>query len=165
MILNQLDTLKWVNAKPELLIDPVIARREKLCKKINEQIALGQATLKGEHYTPTRLRMVPDPDTGYSKTIEVPKRMKPWWWQNAEGRYCIAFRYGSKVIELSKGKTAVEVDSLEAVCSTLEVVKLAVIGGELDSQLESVSHLTKKGFTVVSTKTRSRKKDAQDSLL
>jgi len=55
------------------------------------------------------------------------------------GKCCIAIRYGAKVIELAKGKTAIEVNNPEALIDALEAVNTAVIAGELDVQIEAVS--------------------------
>lgn len=39
------------------------------------------------------------------------KRVKTWWFVGESGKVCIEIRDGSKVIELSKGKTAIEIVS------------------------------------------------------
>jgi len=44
-------------------------------------------------------------------------------------------RYGSKPLELAKGKTAIVLDTKEAVEPTLRNLKLAVLSGELDMLL------------------------------
>ena len=59
---------------------------------------------------------------------------------------CIAIRYGAKVIELAKGKTAIEVNNPSALIEALEAVKAAVQAGELDAQLEAVSMKLREGF-------------------
>jgi hypothetical protein len=55
-------------------------------------------------------------------------------------------RYGSKVLELSKGKSAVEVANPEDLIKTLETVRSAVEAGDLDPQIEAASGALKAGF-------------------
>jgi len=50
------------------------------------------------------------------------------------------------VIELAKGKTAIEVASPDALIEALEAVNAAVLAGELDAQIESVSGQLRSGF-------------------
>jgi hypothetical protein len=55
-------------------------------------------------------------------------------------------RYGAKVIELAKGKSAIEVASPDALIEALEAVNAAVLAGELDTQIEAVSGQLRSGF-------------------
>jgi nucleoside-diphosphate-sugar epimerase len=43
--------------------------------------------------------------------VETPKRVKPWWFVTDAGKLALSVRYGTKVLELAKGKVAVEVGS------------------------------------------------------
>jgi hypothetical protein len=54
--------------------------------------------------------------------------------------------YGSKTLELSKGKTAVEIPSLMELPNVLEVVINAVQNSELDAQIEAASVKLREGF-------------------
>ena len=55
-------------------------------------------------------------------------------------------RYGSKVIELARGKTAVEVTTLDELVSALATIKAAVEAGELDAQIQAASSQLREGF-------------------
>jgi hypothetical protein len=59
---------------------------------------------------------------------------------------CLNIRYGAKIIEFAKGKTAVEVNSADDLIKALEVIKAAVEAGELDSQIEAASGAVRAGF-------------------
>jgi hypothetical protein len=50
------------------------------------------------------------------------------------------------VVEITKGKTAVEVATPNDLIPTLELIKKAVDAGELDIQLESASVKLREGF-------------------
>ena len=91
-------------------------------------------------------RTVRDAETGLRRSVDVPKRLRPWWWVTDTGKVCVSIRYGSKVLELSKGKAAVEVATPDDLVSTLEAVKAAVLAGELDAQIEAASGALRSGF-------------------
>jgi hypothetical protein len=52
----------------------------------------------------------------------------------------------SKVLELTKGKTATEVADSQDLIKTLETVKAALLAGELDTQIEAASGALRSGF-------------------
>lgn len=141
-----LNTLKIVAAKKSAKQPPVLHRRNKLSLKLWEQLQLAKAQSKGEAFSPTRMRSVRDPETGVRREIEVPKRVKPWWFVADSGRVCLSVRYGAKVLELSKGKGAVEIAGPAELIKTLETIKSAVDAGELDAQIEAASTALRDGF-------------------
>jgi hypothetical protein len=65
---------------------------------------------------------------------------------NEQGKLCVSIRYGTQVMELAKGKTSIEVESAQALIRALELVKQAVEGGELDTQINNASANLLKGF-------------------
>ena len=77
---------------------------------------------------------------------QVPVRIKPWFWTGERGECLLAVTYGSKQIELIKGKTAIEVGEQKNLCSVLDTVIDAVRNGELDTQIESASAKLRDGF-------------------
>ncbi len=141
-----LASLKLVAAKKPSQQSPAAHRRNKLSSKILEQIQLARAHSTGQSYAPTKTKMATNAD-GERVAITVPKRIKPWWFTDTNGKVCVAIRYGAKIIELAKGKSAIEVASSEALIEALETVNSAVLGGELDAQLESASVKLRDGFT------------------
>jgi hypothetical protein len=58
----------------------------------------------------------------------------------------LAINYGSKQIELQKGKTAIDVGTTDKVVMVLETVISAVKNGELDMQIEAASAKLRDGF-------------------
>ena len=140
-----LASLKLVAAKKPTNQPPVVQRRNKLSSKVFEQIQLAHAQSRGESYAPTKNKTVTNTG-GERVVVTVPKRIKPWWFVAENGKCCIAIRYGAKVIELAKGKTAIEVANPDALIEALEAVNVAVLAGELDSQIEAVSGQLRSGF-------------------
>jgi hypothetical protein len=77
--------------------------------------------------------------TGERVTVELAKRIRPWYWTTDSGKICLSIHYGAKVIALAKGMTAIELVAESEILPTLEKIKAATEAGELDQQIEAVS--------------------------
>ena len=144
--MNTLAKLKLVNSKRNRTVSPTVHRRNKLIIKIVEQIDLATAQNEGRLYAPKRLKTVTNADTGERRTIETTKRVKEWFWTTDSGKINFSVRYGSKVIELAKGKNAVEVANKGELIDSLTLIKDAVLAGELDVQISAASDKLREGF-------------------
>jgi hypothetical protein len=138
--------LKLTTAKKGMSISPIQHRRNKMSRRIWEQIELAKCQAAGTHFAPTKFRTVKDAETGLRRQVEMPKRIKSWVFTTETGKTAIAVRYGARVLELAKGKFAVELASPDELLPTLELVKTAIESGELDAQLESTAGALKKAF-------------------
>ena len=87
-----------------------------------------------------------DRATGQRKQIETTKRIKSLWFVNEQGKLCVSIRYGTQVIELSKGKYSIEVTDEPVLISALETVRQAVDAGELDAQITMASEHARRAF-------------------
>lgn len=134
-----------VNSKKPTSIPPILQRRNKLSTKVWEQIQLAKAQREGNTFTVKKFKSVKDID-GSRKTVEHQKRVRPWWFVAQDGKVCLNVRYGARVIEFAKGKTAVEVASADELIRALEIIKGAVEAGELDAQIEQASGAVRAGF-------------------
>ena len=142
-----LNNLKFVAAKRPTQIPAVQVRRNKLSNKLYDQIKLATALRDGTTYAPKHLRSVRDRDTGETKRMELPKRIRQWWFTAENGKVCVQIKYGSKTLELGgKGKNSVEVTNGDELIKVLETIKSAVEAGELDVQLESAGLKLRDGF-------------------
>ena len=110
----------------------------------SEQIALAAAKAAGTVYTAMRSKRVKD-DADNVSVVQQPKRLKAWFWAVDGGKVCVAVKYGNKVVELAKGRTAVETTAAE-LTATLAVLRKAVESGEIDAQIEAVSSVVRRGF-------------------
>ena len=144
--LTALAALKLIAAKSANSISPTQQRRNKLLKKLGEQIALANAAVNGETYTQKRFRTVQN-EHGQRVSVEVPKRVRAWWWQQDNGKFALSVRYGSKTVPLSAKANAVECATLKDVCDALALIKTAVLAGELDAQIEAASAKLREGFS------------------
>ena len=146
MSTNILNTLKLTAARKNRALPDVVKRRNKLLQKLSEQRDLAAALEQGQHYAPKRLRSLRDADTGARVVKEVAVRIKPWFWTGEKGECLLAINYGSKQIELQKGKAAIDVGGTDNLVAVLEMVINAVKNGELDVQIEAVSAKLREGF-------------------
>ena len=144
--MSTLNSLKLTNAKRPGAMPAVVVRRHKLMKKLHEQQMLAEAMAVGKTYSATRLKNVVDAETGITKTIEVPRRVRAWWWTGEDGKVCLNVKYGSSCLQIAKGKYAIEAGSIEGVIEALQTMKRATEAGELDGQIEAVAGVVKSGF-------------------
>lgn len=143
--MTALHTLKFVSAKKAVLSNPVHQRRIKLARKLAEQIEVAKAAGEGRVHTVTRSKMITNSE-GVREAIITTRKVKEWFWTAESGKVNVAIRYGSKVIELAKGKNAIELAGTADLVPTLQLVRDAVIAGELDEAISSASEKLKKGF-------------------
>ena len=69
--MSTIASLKLSASKKSQVMNPAAQRRNKLCKKLWEQIQLAQAHLEGKEFTTTRFRTIRDED-GLSRSVELP---------------------------------------------------------------------------------------------
>jgi hypothetical protein len=144
--MSVLSSLRLVAVKKPAKQPPVLQRRNKLSTKIWEQLQLAEAHKNGETYSPMRTKSIRDRETGLRRDVTVPKRVKPWWFVAENGKVCVSIKYGSRVLELAKGKTSVEVNGPDELINTLQSIKEATEAGELDSQITAAASSLKEGF-------------------
>ncbi|MBU3564821.1 DUF6641 family protein [Polynucleobacter sp. MWH-HuK1] len=144
--MSTLAALKLTSTKKPNQIPQVLQRRNKLAKRIWEQIELAKAEQTGGQFAVSRFRSYTDKETGLRKQVETQKRIKAWWFVGDNGKLALAIRYGSKVLELAKGKFAVEVGASTELVSTLQVIKSAVEAGELDAAIDFAANKLRSGF-------------------
>jgi hypothetical protein len=144
--MSTLDTLKLVAVKKPTHTPTVVIRRNKLASKVWEQLQLAKSQIEGTKFEVKKYRSYTDKESGLRKQVEMPKRLREWWFKNEQGKVCVAIKYGTRVLELAKGKHSIEVANANDLIKALELVKQAVELGELDAQLEQASGSVRKSF-------------------
>jgi hypothetical protein len=147
MHMTTLATLKLTAAQKPFNISQVQQRRNKLVKRLWEQAELAKAQQAGTQFAPIKFRTLTDRETGERKQVETSKRVKAWWFTGENGKLSLSVRYGTKVLELAKNKWAVELANEKDLVATLDVIKTAVLAGELDDAISQASEKLKAGFT------------------
>ena len=110
--------------------DPVIMRRDKLLAGIAEQMLVLDAAGRGESYI-TKIKRWRTDGNGDKALVEVPKRVRPWFFQQDNGWY-VQCRYGSRVLSIAGKSNAVFVNKLDEVAAVLDAFGAAASNGELD---------------------------------
>ena len=142
---TQLSSLKITNVVRQMTANTNEFRKNKLLTKLDEQIALATAQKNGELFTVKRLKNVKDEASGVASQIEVSKRINAWYWTDNNKTF-LQIKYGTKVLELQKGKNTIECSGQDELIKTLLLVKSAVASGELDAVIEAASVKVRERF-------------------
>jgi hypothetical protein len=134
----QLADVKLVSAVRPTSQDPITLKRSKFISRVSEQLEIANHLIKGEQITFSSFH---DP-----VSLKRPRKVSPWWWIDKGGKYLMNIKYGSKIIELAKGKQAVQVDSLDQIIEVFNFLKHATVKGELDAPLLQAAELIRKKF-------------------
>ena len=145
MSTTSLAALKLTTARKPRALPDVVKRRNKLLSKLKEQRELALAQSEGRTYVPRRLRTMRDAD-GNTTVREVPVRIKAWWWTGEKNETLLSVFYGSKTLELGKGKTAVEIANPRELVNALDVLIIATQNAELDAQIDTASNKLRDAF-------------------
>ena len=136
--MSHLSKLKIVAQAQKRLQSKTEQRRAKLLEKLDDQLAMVQALIAGELFTRHR-RIWQTNAEGERVLIERPKRTRAWYWMSGAGGCYFSAWYGSKIIELKPGMTAIQVNKREDLPDAIRSVMDAVRQGELDIQIEDVA--------------------------
>jgi hypothetical protein len=90
--MTALTGLKLTAAQKPSQMPPVQLRRNKLAKRLWEQMELARAHQTGGTFAPTKFRSVKDSTTGERKQVETNKRVKAWWFVADNGKLVLSVR-------------------------------------------------------------------------
>jgi hypothetical protein len=142
---NALNKLQFVDAIRPKSMPVVQQRRNKLSNKLWEQIQLAKSQIERTHFVIKRRVTVKDLEGNY-KSIERPKRIKPWWFMATDGNLCLSVFYGSKRLELIPGKTSISVKNMNDLIEVLQLLKSETEAGSFDAAIEHASGTLKLNF-------------------
>lgn len=69
-----------------------------------------------------------------------------WFWADDGGKFYLEVRYAKKPLPISDGKSAILCQSLEDVAAKIDQLKVMVMAGELDHQIEAASEAIRTRF-------------------
>ena len=115
-------TLKLVSVTKPNYENPVVLRRDRLVSAINKQVELVKRYRLGE------------------------KTRGLWFWSDESGVLYLPIKYGKTVLELGKGKYAIECSTIDQVDDSLETVKSMVRRGDFDDVLKTTSEALRSKF-------------------
>ena len=136
--MNALKTLKLAAATPYRASTPVERAREKVRSYLADQAALFAAQNGGSPFNPTKM-VTRKTDQGVNARVEAPRHVRQGWFKDQAGALFLQVRYGSRPLELAPGKTAIAIESLNAIPEVIAKVTEALDGGELDAPLAAAA--------------------------
>ncbi len=125
--------LNFVSLPKNFRNDPVMKRREKMLSQLEQQRNLAM----DPSYTIVQQRWVRD-ENGVKQPVERHKQIKRWWLRNGMGDCLLIIRYGSRVLELQKGKAAIDTGGEANLVPVIEEIMRMTKEGELDGLLMDV---------------------------
>jgi len=135
--MNILGKLKFTSA-PLKTQSPIVLRRNKLIAMLKEQKAMAEAVLSGNSYKRQKQAWFTNA-MGERQKVQRDARVRHWW--SGEGdNVVLVVRYGSKALELAKGKAAIEVGPMKNLPATVDTLIEAVAAGELDSIIAAAAN-------------------------
>ncbi|MFT7570716.1 MAG: hypothetical protein ACI9JL_001747 [Paracoccaceae bacterium] len=132
-MLAKLKTSKKERSASRETVDQRLQR--KLIERLREQKEFAEADIAGEAIIKTVTKFVPNKETGELVRQEVPKRIKRWFWKEADGTVCMKLLYGASVIDFNGENSTFEVKELSKLPETIDMVIEAIEAGELDDAL------------------------------
>ena len=114
--------LKFVATKKPVAVDVVTQRRQRLIRRIDQQISLVKS----------------------ATDLGIPR--SSWVWMDENGSYLVPIKYGRLPIELKKGMFSIQCVTLDQVSTSFELVRAMVINGDFDQQLAQTSMVIRNKF-------------------
>lgn len=119
--------------------------RRKMKERLIEQKEFAETDLKNDPVIRMAYKWVLNAETGQSDRVEVPKRIRRWYWKEADDNVCMKLLYGSSPILLNGDNSTIEVKELSKLPETIDTLVQAVEAGELDEALKKAME-QRKGF-------------------
>lgn len=144
--MNVISSLKIVAAKRPNQQPQIVRRRNKLINALHDQLQLAAAQAEGREYLKTRHRHIKNPVTGEYAEAVISRKPRAWYWTGDDGKVYINLRYGTRTLEIAKGKSAIEIGDAKQLVPMIEALKRAVAAGELDTQINAAGDEVGKRF-------------------
>ena len=138
--MKHLSKFKLVAAAQKHVHSKTDHRRVKLIEKLDDQLAMAEALIKGEIYRKYKQVWIQN-EYGDRVSHDREKRVRAWYWMSAAGCYFSVF-YGSRVMKLEGDNTAITVGTSDKLPEVIRTVIEAVKAGELDASIEEAAEKT-----------------------
>ena len=142
--MKHLSKFKLVAAAQKHVHSKTDHRRVKLIEKLDDQLAMAEALIKGEIYRKYKQVWIQN-EYGDRVSHDREKRVRAWYWMSAAGCYFSVF-YGSRVMKLEGDNTAITVGTSDKLPEVIRTVIEAVKAGELDASIEEAAEKTIQAF-------------------
>jgi hypothetical protein len=114
--------LKFVSATKPQTVPIAVQRRQRLVRRIDQQIGYVRQMIDGE------------------------SPRASWVWMDEEGKYYVPIKYGRHTIELKKGMFAILCQNLDEVEHAFCTIRAMVFKGDLDDQINKAATAIRSAF-------------------
>ena len=114
--------LKFVSNQKPGKVDVTTLRRQKLVRRIDQQIILVRSVIEGH-----------DPRGS-------------WFWMDETGKYFVPIKYGRHTLELKKGMFSIQCQNVDEVEHVLCTFRGMVLNGDMDTHLTMKSAEIRNNF-------------------
>ena len=111
----------------------IIARRQKLIVKLEEQQKVLEHHIKGEQYTVNRPKWMQN-NHGERVLVQKQRVIRPWFFER-DGGYYLQVKYGTRILSVDGVHNAVFVSALTELTEVLSELISATQVGELDGAI------------------------------
>ena len=111
----------------------IIARRQKLIVKLEEQQKVLEYDMKGEHYVVTRPKWMQN-DRGERALVHKQRVIRPWFFER-DGGYYLQIKYGTRILSVDGVHNAIFVEAISDLSRVLSELIAATESGELDAAI------------------------------
>jgi hypothetical protein len=108
--------------------------RKKLIERLTEQMTMVKTEEDGEEFIRTQTVWVTNAE-GERVAETKPLRTRRWYWKADDGTWYFHLLYGNSVMEIDKGRTAIDVGRHREIKRAIETLMVATKEGELDAAL------------------------------
>ena len=129
-----LKTLSYTIVTKKTAATPEVNRRNKLIVHLQEQLGMARAEISGTTYIVKKRRWELTED-GRKLLVERDKRLKKWYSTYNDGTIVLTIRWGSKLLEIERGKAGIVLADITTMIGVLEGLIAAVDNGELDTHI------------------------------
>jgi hypothetical protein len=126
-------TLTFKNFERNRRESEIIARRNKLTVKLEEQQKVLEHHVKGEQYTVNRPKWMQN-DHGARVLVQKQHVIRPWFLER-DGGYYLQVKYGTRILSVDGVHNAIFVEAISDLSGVLSELIAATDAGELDAAI------------------------------
>ena len=131
--MTPLKTLTFKTIERNRRESEIIARRQKLIVKLEEQQKVLEHHVKGEHYVVTRPKWMQN-DRGERALVHKQRVIRPWFFERGGGYY-LQIKYGTRILSVDGVHNAIFVEAISDLSGVLSELIAATESGELDAAI------------------------------
>ena len=131
--MTSLKTLTFKSIERNRRASEIIARRQKLIVKLEEQQKVLEHHLKGEHYVVTRPKWMQN-DRGERVLVQKQRVIRPWFFER-DGGYYLQVKYGTRILSVDGVHNAIFVEAISDLNRVLSKLIAATEAGVLDAPI------------------------------